>query len=330
MRGLGDRVGDRVVAARLGAGLLRDRLGGRRRPRVVSWAITHRCNLDCRYCDVPHRPLPELATDQAAELVDQMARAGTRAVSFNGGEPLLRDDIEDLVARCRDRGMLVSLTTNGALLPRHPRLLGELSTLQLSVDGRREVHEALRGAGTWEHVTAALDLASGAGAPVVLSAVLTRRNLGEVDALIDLAGEHRARVNFLPVGRVHAHERDIVDLVPSPSAMRETFAHIAGRAASGAPVMGTSASFEYLARWPDPPPIRCFAARSMAKLSADGRLYPCAILEHRVAGPSVLDLGFARAFDALPADDLPCDGCWCTKTLALNRRFWGGGAEVEG
>ncbi len=317
-----ERRADLVATARLGVGLARARLGGRRRPRIVSWAITHRCNLDCRYCDIPHRPLDELDAAQAGDLVDQMAAAGTRAVSFNGGEPLLRDDIESLAARCREHGMLVSLTTNGALVPRRRGVLPHLSRLQLSVDGEQAVHESLRGEGTWRHVTAALEIARDHRVAVVLSAVLTRLNLDQVDPLIALARTWDAQVNFLPVGRVHAHERDLEPLLPDPDAMRGAFSWIAERAASGEPVLGSPASFAYLASWPDPPAIPCFAGTAMTKVSADGRLFPCAILEHRVPGPSALELGFARAFDRLEDVPLECEGCWCTKTLELNRRFW--------
>jgi MoaA/NifB/PqqE/SkfB family radical SAM enzyme len=313
---------DHLTTARLAAGLFRARVRGRRRPRIVSWAITHRCNLDCRYCDVPHRPLPELDEAQAADMVDQMAAAGTRAVSFNGGEPLLRDDIEALVERCRDHGMLVSMSTNGALLGVRAGVLPHLRTLQLSVDGGGRVHESLRGAGTWRQVIAALEMAASAATPVVLSGVLTSRNLDQVDALIELARSWDARVNFLPVGRVHAHRRDIDELVPSAEAMRATFAHVERRAAEGAPILGSRAGFDYLARWPDPPRIPCVAGTAMAKLSADGLLFPCAMLEHRTRGQDAVRLGFTQAFERLADDPLRCEGCWCTKTMQLNRRLW--------
>jgi len=79
------RVPGRVAAARAAVGLARVRWLRERRPVVVSWAITHRCNLRCVYCDVPERKLPEASPEQALDLIDQMARLGTRAISFNGG-----------------------------------------------------------------------------------------------------------------------------------------------------------------------------------------------------------------------------------------------------
>jgi len=171
-------------------------------------------------------------------------------------------------------------------------------------------------------VVDAQQLASARGTPVVLSAVLTRLNLHQTEPLIELARAWSARINFLPVGRIHARLRDLEPLIPEPREMRRAFADIAAHAAAGAPVLGSPASFEYLSHWPDPPDISCFAGRAMAKLSADGRLYPCAILEQRTSGPSALQSGFAAAFEELARDPLSCEGCWCTKTLQLNRLFW--------
>jgi MoaA/NifB/PqqE/SkfB family radical SAM enzyme len=311
--------GRRLATLRAGVGLARARWTGRRRPVVVSWAVTHRCNLRCAYCDVPDRPLADLPTPRALDLIDQMAVAGTRAVSFNGGEPLMREDIGALVDRCGRRGMAVSLSTNGVLLDRHLPLLDRLSSLQLSVDGPREVHEALRGPGSWQPLPRAAAAARERGVPLVLSAVLARHNVDAVDDLVDLASAWGARLSVLPVGPVHAHSVDLEELYPPVDRMRAALARLADRAREGAPVLGSPSSFAYLAAWPDAPPIPCLAGRGLAKLSADGRLFPCAILEHRTAGSNALDRGFAAAFDALAGDPLRCGGCHCTKTLQLNR-----------
>ena len=321
-RRLRSRLSGATGALRVGGGLARVRWAGRRAPVVVSWAVTHRCNLRCAYCDVPARALPELSTAQALDLIGQMAGAGTRAVSFNGGEPLIRDDIEILIRRCTDLGMAVSLTTNGVLLPSKAAVLDSLRTLQLSVDGPREVHEALRGAGTWPHVERAAQLAKSRGAPLVLSAVLTRHNIHRVDELVGLARRWGGQLSVLPVGPVHAFEVDYRSLQPEPVAMSAALERLARLARAGAPVLGSPSSFAYLATWPRSPSIPCLAARGLAKLSADGRLFPCAILEHRTDGISAIDHGIARAFALLGGDPLRCQGCYCTKTLQLNRLFY--------
>jgi MoaA/NifB/PqqE/SkfB family radical SAM enzyme len=152
--------------------------------------------------------------------------------------------------------------------------------------------------------------------------VLTRHNLGALDSLIELAETWDATLSFLPVGPVHAFEIDFDELRPTPEDMRQALAEVAARARAGAPILGSASSFEYLAQWPQAPRIDCFGASGIAKLAADGQVFPCAILEHRTPAISAFEHGFAAAWDAIANDPLDCSGCHCTKTLQLNRIFW--------
>ena len=74
-----------------------------RRPLLFSYYVTHRCRLNCRYCcDGGGRrfredPCPELDTAQARALVDILSRSAD-TLDITGGEPLLRDDLEEILA----------------------------------------------------------------------------------------------------------------------------------------------------------------------------------------------------------------------------------------
>ncbi len=295
---------------------------GQRRPVVVSWAITHRCNLRCVYCDVPEHKLPELNTEQALAIVDQMADLGTCAVSINGGEAMLRSDIEVIARRIHEHGIALSITTNGTYLPRRLGVLNHLYRLQLSVDGPREIHERQRGPGTWESVTKAVAAVRERGVRLLLSTVLTRHNLHHIDDVLELAQNWGAKVNFLPVSPVHAFDIDHERHCPTPEAMREAFACIADRARRGAPVLGSASSFEYLKKWPGGGRIPCFAGSGLVKIAADGNVFPCAMLEHQTKGFSVVEHGLAGAVERLREDPLNCVGCHCTKTLQLNQLYF--------
>lgn len=304
------------------AGLLRVRLLGRRRPVIVSWEVTYLCNLRCRYCDVPTRSTEMLVGDTALGLIDEMADAGTRVLSLNGGEPLTHPDIEALVRRARRRGMAVSISTNGILVPEMPGVLDELARLQVSMDGPEEIHDALRGAGSWQAARRAVLTARDRGLPVILSVVLSRTNLDQVGWLVEQAREWGALLSFLPIGPVHAFDLEWERMAPEPAAMRDAFARIAALGASGAPIVGSPSSFRYLSTWPDASWIPCLAAKGIAKVTADGRVYPCGVLAHRTGAISAVEHGFAAAFEALENEPLTCSGCYCTKTLQLNRLFF--------
>lgn len=169
----------------------------RRPPGRALWEITRRCDLRCAHClvDGGRSGPAELDTVEALDLVDQLAELGVRAVTFSGGEPLLRDDWPELAARVRERGMALRLSTNGHLLDRE--VLGELLRLGteqvlVSVDGIRETHDRIRrpaepgAASSFDRVIEALDqLAPTPIVAVVITSVM-RPNLAELPRIQDL------------------------------------------------------------------------------------------------------------------------------------------------
>lgn len=85
----------------------------------VFWSVTGRCNFRCRHCymDAPDGALGELSTEEALDLIDQMAACGVLRVDLTGGEPLVRRDLWQLIDRILAHGMaLGTLYTNGWLL----------------------------------------------------------------------------------------------------------------------------------------------------------------------------------------------------------------------
>jgi len=106
-------------------------------PILAHLIPTRRCNLACAYCneyDATSLPVP---ISVLLERVDHLARLGTSAMTLSGGEPLLHPELEAVVKRARDRGMLASLITNGYLLsPERIDALNKagLDHLQISID----------------------------------------------------------------------------------------------------------------------------------------------------------------------------------------------------
>ena len=83
------------------------------------WNCTRRCNLKCRHCYSDSgcgAAADELTTDEARRLIDDIASFGCPAILFSGGEPCLRPDLVELVALARERGLRVTLSTNGTLV----------------------------------------------------------------------------------------------------------------------------------------------------------------------------------------------------------------------
>ena len=96
-----------------------------------------RCNLSCAYCNEYDETSPPVPTPEMLQRIDRLAALGLSSLTFSGGEPLLHPDLDELIRRVRERGMLAGLLTNGFLLNEDRiRRLNEagLDYLQISID----------------------------------------------------------------------------------------------------------------------------------------------------------------------------------------------------
>lgn len=158
--------------------------------------LTYRCPLHCPFCynPVDHaHGRSELNTEQWLDVLRQARALGAVQLGFSGGEPLLRDDLEQLVGAARELGFYTNLLTSGVKLDeaRLARLqaLG-LDHIQLSFqDSTRELNDFLSSAKTFERKARVARLVKQAGYPMVLNVVLHRYNLDHVGRIIEMALE---------------------------------------------------------------------------------------------------------------------------------------------
>ena len=163
--------------------------------------LTHRCPLMCPYCSNPLEmsgARAELATDEWLRVIDDAAAMGVLQIHLSGGEPVVRRDLEQLVARCRANEIYTNLITAGVLLD-EARLaaLAEagLEHVQLSIqDSRAETADNIGGyAGGHAKKLAVARLIRAAGLPLTVNAVVHRQNLDHLTEIIELAVELGAR-----------------------------------------------------------------------------------------------------------------------------------------
>lgn len=127
------------------------KLAGRSVPAFIDIALTYRCQCRCVHCSADSfqdRERKESDTALFKEAIDQAGRLGVLEVIFSGGEPLLREDIVELVRHAHRAGMIIRLNTNGLLLS--DKLSAELKQAGLdqcgvSIDSADlDTHDALR------------------------------------------------------------------------------------------------------------------------------------------------------------------------------------------
>ena len=112
-------------------------LAGTDHPLLVHVVPIRRCNIDCGYCNEYDKVSPPVDTAQMVARIDKLSSLGTSVVAVSGGEPMLHPDLDTLILRVRERGMIAGLITNGYLLsPKRIQALNAagLDYLQISID----------------------------------------------------------------------------------------------------------------------------------------------------------------------------------------------------
>jgi len=168
-------------------------------PYLVDWAITSKCNLSCRHCR--GFPAAELSTARARKLVSEIAELKPDWVIIEGGEPLLRDDLFELLGLMREEQLAVHLITNGQLV--NSRIIDSLKGLgvkvMVSIDGARpETYERVRDGASFEEVVRAARDYAGAGLLEAINFTILKLNYREIPAVFTLARDIGApRINLI-------------------------------------------------------------------------------------------------------------------------------------
>jgi len=158
--------------------------------------LTYRCPLHCAFCYNPvdyTRVGEELDTAQWCRVLDEGRALGAVQLGFSGGEPLVRDDLEVLVAHARGLGYYINLITSGVgLTDARLGALREagLDHIQLSFqDSTREMNDFLSSTRTFDLKNKVARLIKAHGYPMVMNCVLHRYNLPHIGAIIEMALE---------------------------------------------------------------------------------------------------------------------------------------------
>lgn len=173
------------------------------RPYTLTAELTYRCPLHCAYCSNPisYEDRTPLDTDQWCRLFAEAEAMGVMQVNLTGGEPLLRSDLEALIAHAHHLGLYTTLITSGVPLSRRrlTRLRASgLDAVQLSLQSTDQgladriaglvVHETKLAVARWTHAL---------GIPLTLNIVLHRQNIEEIRDIIELAeGSHAEKLEL--------------------------------------------------------------------------------------------------------------------------------------
>lgn len=165
---------------------------------ILQWHITHRCNLRCAHC-YQSEYASEMSGEELFPALDKYERFLEEKhlhghINLTGGEPLVHPDFFILAREIRRRNMDLGILTNGTLIDREKaKLIAELRPLfvQVSLDGTRRIHNAVRGSGSFERAMRGIDWLKKEGVSVHVSFTAQRTNLNQLRPLARVCRVHK-------------------------------------------------------------------------------------------------------------------------------------------
>ncbi|BFH72847.1 PTO1314 family radical SAM protein [Sulfurisphaera javensis] len=171
--------------------------GIKKMPLIAGHKLLYSCNLRCRMCPFWRRKDERLLSlEEEIKMMNALQTAGVLFMGFEGGEPLLRKDLPEILEESSKR-FYTSLVTNGWLLKDKVREIRDyVDYLFVSIDGIGETHDKIRGInGAFERAIEGIKESVKQGIQTGISFTLTEENTNEIINVINLAEKLGVRVN---------------------------------------------------------------------------------------------------------------------------------------
>jgi len=173
-----------------------------KKPVLLHYYITNRCNARCVFCDIWHEsPKADAKLSDVAANLSRARKAGCRFVDFTGGEPLLHPDLPEFLRQAKKAGLITSVTTNCLLFEERAKdLAGLIDLPHFSIDAdSAELHDKIRGCQSYEKVIRSIDAAIASRIYPDLLFTYTEENIDAIEGVWRLAREKRLVLILDPV-----------------------------------------------------------------------------------------------------------------------------------
>lgn len=165
-------------------------------PQSVYWETTHGCSLRCVYCYMSAdtvRP-GELSTEEAKDVIDQMANLGVKRLVFTGGEALIRKDIFILGKYAKKQGLATEIITNATLIKTleiAEQVKKSFDFVITSLDGACPEHNDVhRGEGSFNLIRRGLQLLNEVGIKPAINSVVSEANVDYTEELLEYVSDN--------------------------------------------------------------------------------------------------------------------------------------------
>ena len=178
-------------------------------PFYASFKITHKCTLKCSFCNVWMEKTPDLSKEDVFKVLDNLGNSSITVLSLEGGDPLMRKDLGEILEYAYKKPFYLFFTTNGHLLDKRPmeEYGKNIDYLHISID---EGHDNL---GFFER----LEEFKSYGPEICIQIVVTKDTMDAIEENVKRVYEVVARTVIMP----SCHLEGTDDYYPDPGKFRE-------------------------------------------------------------------------------------------------------------
>jgi len=208
-------------------------------PRLIAWEVTRYCLLKCKHCRASAQPQAsagELTTQEFGATIDNIASFARPIIILTGGEPMLRSDIYEIASYAASKALPVVMSPCGMLVSDETvakiKAAG-IRRISISIDGATaKSHDEFRGvAGSFDGCLRGIEAARRGGLDFQINTTISRHNVQELGAILELAIELGASVFnpflLVPTGR----GKELADQELSPQQYERTLHWLADQQA---------------------------------------------------------------------------------------------------
>lgn len=317
-------------------------------PALGTLMVTYRCNFHCTMCDMPlkahihqQQGKQEFSTERFKEIIREFSELGVPGIGFTGGEPLLREDIFELMAETRRLGMIAHLNTNGWLLEdKQARNIIDVGvdSVNISLDGATaDTHDRIRNQkGSFDRAINAVErlvnLKQKRSSHVRIKtvAVIDETNIDEVPQIFELARKLGTDCIELiprqPFADIQQRKKNETQLLAKVDQLINS---LLNNECAGVPLENSPVhlklfhnSFASL-----PSPVRCSAGYNSLAVDCYGNIFPCVpwVNWGRVTGDivnsTISDVWHSREYQHQRDITAICRDCYLNCQTEMNLLF---------
>jgi len=268
-------------------------------------------------------------------LIRRIKEAGAIRLQVLGGEPLIREDIGEIIDCAKEHGLYVSLSSTG-YFPEKISALKNIDMIFLSFDGDEAIHDAHKGKGSYKRLMATIGMLKKLHINFCTTTVLTKINKDSIDFILETARSNNSPAAFQPLYYTPAQYKNHIHLKDVPGKfllgneeMRDIIRRLIDAKKGGWPIASSLPYLRYLLRWKDygriyspdkDPRLKCWAGKLHCYIDTNGLLYPCGDSIGVAEGVDCLKAGFGQAFKRVNCNQ-GCRSCIIGCDLETNLMF---------